>query len=68
MLKETQAGGRTFAIPSLAEYQVLISSKDQVKELSESSEDVLSFHAAMNDVRDACVKYYIFIYLLTGSF
>ncbi|KAB8238151.1 cytochrome P450 [Aspergillus alliaceus] len=39
--------GKSFAIPALGEYQVLVSSEQQIRELDRSSEDVLSFHAAM---------------------
>ena len=39
-----------FAIRSLAEYQVLVSSQKHVKELGDSPEEQLSFHAAMEDV------------------
>jgi hypothetical protein len=46
-----QGGNKSsFAIPSLAEYQVLACSKDDIKELCNSSPEVLSFHAAMSDV------------------
>ncbi|KAE8423668.1 cytochrome P450 [Aspergillus pseudocaelatus] len=38
---------KSFAIPALGEYQVLVSSEKHIQELSQSSEDVLSFHAAM---------------------
>ncbi|OOF93346.1 hypothetical protein ASPCADRAFT_516985 [Aspergillus carbonarius ITEM 5010] len=40
-------GDRSFAIPALGEYQVLMSSEKMIRELSQTSEDVLSFHAAM---------------------
>ncbi|PIG83981.1 hypothetical protein AARAC_008631 [Aspergillus arachidicola] len=40
-------GDESFAIPALGEYQVLVSSEQHIQELSQSSEDVLSFHAAM---------------------
>jgi hypothetical protein len=46
-----QGGNKSsFAIPSLAEYQVLACSKDDIQELCNSSPEVLSFHAAMSDV------------------
>ena len=41
---------RSFAITTLTEYQVLASSALDIKAVSESSEDELSFHAAMTDV------------------
>ncbi|KAL1961857.1 hypothetical protein VTN77DRAFT_981 [Rasamsonia byssochlamydoides] len=40
-------GGAAFAIPSLSEYQVLVSSQQHIKELTQSPERVLSFHMAM---------------------
>ncbi|KAF2188051.1 cytochrome P450 [Zopfia rhizophila CBS 207.26] len=44
-----EIGNSTFAVPSLAEYQVLTCSEDDVKELCNGSEDTLSFHTAMTD-------------------
>ncbi|GLA89733.1 hypothetical protein AtubIFM56815_004221 [Aspergillus tubingensis] len=38
---------KSFAIPALNEYQVLVSSEQKVRELGESAESVLSFHTAM---------------------
>ncbi|RAL04538.1 cytochrome P450 [Aspergillus ibericus CBS 121593] len=38
---------RSFAIPALSEYQVLVSSEKLIRELSQSPESILSFHAAM---------------------
>jgi hypothetical protein len=40
----------TFAIPALTEYQVLACSGPDIQATCESSEKVLSFHAAMTDV------------------
>lgn len=41
---------KSFAIPALNEYQVLVSSEQKVRELGESAESVLSFHTAMEQV------------------
>ncbi|PYH90288.1 cytochrome P450 [Aspergillus ellipticus CBS 707.79] len=40
-------GDKSFAIPALGKYQVLVSSEKQIRELGQSSEEVRSFHAAM---------------------
>ncbi|KAJ5636491.1 cytochrome P450 [Penicillium longicatenatum] len=46
--KRPLGGGKSFAIPALGEYQVLVSSEQDIRELTRSSEEVLSFHAAMH--------------------
>lgn len=45
-----QAGGEPYAVKSLDEYQVLVSSRKHINEFSSCLEDHLSFHAAMEDV------------------
>ncbi|ORY17075.1 cytochrome P450 [Clohesyomyces aquaticus] len=49
ILQSYRVFGTTFAIPALSEYQVLACDLSDVKEVCESKEDVLSFHAAMTD-------------------
>ncbi|RYP22058.1 hypothetical protein DL767_009132 [Monosporascus sp. MG133] len=48
----SQFGRRPFAIPTLRSYQILVSSPEQVQELSQLPKDVLSFHGAMKDRLD----------------
>lgn len=45
-----ELGKTTFAIPALTEYQVLACSDSDIKAICESTEETLSFHAAMTDV------------------
>ena len=45
-----QARGAPFAIPSVSEYQIFVSSERHIREVDESSEAFLSLHAAMEDV------------------
>jgi hypothetical protein len=42
--------GTPFALTSLAEYQVLVSSEEDIQAVCESSSEVLSFQQAMIDV------------------
>lgn len=44
-----KAGEAPFAIPALAEYQVLVTSKEGIRELTECDEGRLSFHKACSD-------------------
>ncbi|KAJ5702277.1 cytochrome P450 [Penicillium malachiteum] len=39
---------KSFAIPALNEYQVLVSSEQEIQELTRAPEEALSFHAAMH--------------------
>ncbi|PQE02872.1 cytochrome P450 protein [Rutstroemia sp. NJR-2017a BBW] len=46
-----QSKGEPFSVPALSEYQVFVSSEKHIQEVNESSQDQLSLHEAMEDVR-----------------
>jgi hypothetical protein len=52
-----ELGKVSFAIPALTEYQILACSDLDAKAVCDSSEETLSFHAAMVDVYDFCTAF-----------
>jgi hypothetical protein len=49
--RANELGPGVFAMPALSTYQVLVSSPSQIQEFTKAGEDIMSFRAAMNEVR-----------------
>jgi hypothetical protein len=53
ILNFLQAGGKAFAVPTLANYHVYVSNPDQVKDLNNAPGRQLSFNGVLADVSTA---------------
>ena len=47
---DEQAAGRLYAVPTQSNYQICVSSPEQINEINNASEDQLSLNAALTDV------------------